>query len=200
MIILRREGIQLLYGLTLLALWLYGYIEYQTPPQGLDGIAAAASSWTQWVSQISLVLGLLVVMISIYKAIRFRLNVFAHRAEFEHLVANKETLVTSDNREIFNIMCAMMAYEYERERSFYDANLWRDQLLMLTHAIVKMVCFVLLLMIGSLIVSDQWLPGVGVGIACLPPWLLLGAKRPRNLFVHRAERAGSIVLDELNQN
>ena len=142
-------------------------------------------------------LGLFCVVTAIFKAISFRKNIFAQRAEFENLVANKESLITSKNREAFNFMAMLMAYEYELERSFYDASIWRDQLRMLAVAMVKMAGFSVVMMMLSNLVLDEWLPGLAIAIPCLLPWLLLGSQRPRNLFVMRAEDSGSIVVKEL---
>ena len=94
-------------------------------------------------------------------------------------------------------MAMLMAYEYELERSFYDASIWRDQSRMLAVAMVKMAGFSVAMMMLSNLVLDEWLPGLAIAIPCLLPWLLLGSQRPRNLFVMRAEDSGSIVVKEL---
>ena len=196
-IIFRRAGIQFVYGLCLLAIGLYGFIVFPDQPDEVVGIVSTVASWTGWVSKSCLMLGLFCVVTAIFKAISFRKTIFAQRAEFENLVANKESLITSKNREAFNFMAMLMAYEYELERSFYDASIWRDQSRMLAVAMVKMAGFSVAMMMLSNLVLDEWLPGLAIAIPCLLPWLLLGSQRPRNLFVMRAEDSGSIVVKEL---
>ena len=130
----------------------------------------------------------------------FRFHVLRQRAEFEELVANKETLVNSENRDAFAVFSSMMAYEYELERSFYDRSIWRQQLLVLASAGLKIICVLLVFMTLSNIMVDDLIPGLAMALPCILPWLILGKSRPMNLFTMRARHSGNIAYENLATN
>lgn len=197
--IFRRAGFLFLYGVTTLGLTLYAMYELGDSPDEFAGVVSTVSVALDWLMKGALALGVLSIVLSILKGVHFRRLVLAQRREFEQLVANKETMITSDMEDAFKFYQSMMAYEYELERSFYDANVWRQQLMTLGLAMLKIACFMLVMMIASNIIAGDFWPGVAVGSACIPPWLLFGSQRPRNQFVLRAERAYSVKEDELGQ-
>ncbi|WP_043005940.1 hypothetical protein [Comamonas testosteroni] len=196
--ILRRASIQFLYGLTTLGLTLYAMYDLNDAPDEFAGVVSSVSVVFDWLMKGALVLGVLSIVLSVLKGVHFRRHVLGQRREFEHVMANKETMITSDIERAFKIFQVMMAYEYELERSFYDANVWRQQLMTLGLAMLKIACFMLVMMIASNIIAGDFWPGVAVGSACIPPWLMFGPHRPRNQFVLRAERAYSVKEDELD--
>jgi hypothetical protein len=198
--LVRCAAFPFFYGLALLGLGLYSLDFLAEPPTEISGVVSSLAQWFVWLNRIFLFVGPLLIVIALRRAFMFRFHALRQRAEFEELVANKETMVNSENRDSFAVFSAMMAYEYELERSFYDRSIWRQQLLALASAGLKIICVLLVFMTLSNILIDDWIPGLAMGLPCIVPWLILGRSRPMNLFTLRARQSGHIAYEELAPN
>ena len=198
--LVRCAAFPFFYGVALLGLGLYSLNLFTEPPPELSTVVSSIALWFVWANKIFLLVGPLLIVIALRRAFMFRFHVLRQRAEFEELVANKETLVNSENRDAFAVFSSMMAYEYELERSFYDRSIWRQQLLVLASAGLKVICVLLVFMTLSNIMVDDLIPGLAMALPCILPWLILGKSRPMNLFTMRARHSGNIAYENLATN